>query len=156
MYKKTLEIALSFIKMCGIPKLSSFSQDLKMELLLRFPRRKESIYSPIITLREMLGTIDFMPLMIQKDWFNFLEVKIVLFLNWVNFSKDHFIGILNGSRIHIIGQEISIIYCLYGSLILLTETIWHKNILEKSYKTHMVSTELGYLAMTIMEPCLPG
>ena len=106
--------------MFGIQNLSFLNQDMKMELLRIFQVLVELTFFPISMFKVMLGIIDFLLHMMQKDSFNYLEERKHLSMNSTSFSPKVELGQHSGSQILIIGQETSMTFSLFGSFNLQT------------------------------------
>lgn len=121
--KKTFWIGLSSIRMFGIQKQNFLTLNIKTEPLRIFPRRKGSIFSLITMSKEMLGIIDFMLLMMLRDWYNYLEGKNNL-LSSLKFSlKEVHYGQFFGFQILTTGQVMSMTCFRCGCSLLQIEKI---------------------------------
>lgn len=118
-----------FSRTYGTIKQSFLSRERKTDLLLRYPKPKESTYFQTIMLKGTPGIIDSMHHTIQKGWCNCLVEKSHSCINFSNFSIVHSTGQLYGYRILTIGQEISMICFQCGCFPSLIVRIWLKNIL---------------------------
>ena len=104
----------------------------------------------------MLGTIDLLFLMMLKVWLNFLEDKNLSLKNLRNFSLIANTGLLCGFPILTTGLEISMIFSLFGFLVLLIDLISLPNSAEWFWTHNMGHKEMVYQEMMTTQRCQLG
>ena len=149
-------IDLCSIRMCGMPKQSFSNQGIRMEPSRCWKKDNMRIFSLTTMLREMLGIIGFMLLMMLVDWLSYSEGRRSLSSSWTCFLRDVCTGPLSGCLIRTIGQGTSITYSLFGSLLLLIIQTSLPSIVGLSLISFMGLKGMAYLGMMIMVRCRHG